>query len=512
MTRSTGQRRFHFKSVRLSDPAVKRLADWYPPNVAFFKAFRTWLQQGGYHGSSLQTYGAAARTAFGLLDKPYWVIDPVVDLDRVRAHLETRPLAPVTRRQYGNGLDKLTQYLRLKCHRPAAVKEVNWPYYLNSLPEWLAEAVRAYVRHCLRTRRPEQHYRATLEIVSHLTMVLRWMAQHAALDQPARITPAVWDGYLSARLTAGRSPVTVNNELGRLQSFLLFLEDEAQPICQRLLRVEPITQAQRVPRDLPIEQLRALLGAIETVAASPHALCRQMGTMDRAWFLLMLHSGLRTGEVRRLRLGDIDWANRRVRIEQSKGLKDRLVYLSGPTVAALKAYLAVRGPADALPDTVFIHRHLPLTERYCQIRLRRYSKTCGVMATPHQLRHSCATLLLNAGAPIITVQLLLGHQHIDTTLSYARLYDGTVAADYFQAMLQVESRLALPEDKAAPPLGPAELLALVDAISAGALSETQVEAMRILRSGLLDLAEREVSGIDEGVISAGGLRIREPVL
>ncbi len=50
-------------------------------------------------------------------------------------------------------------------------------------------------------------------------------------------------------------------------------------------------------------------------------------------------------------------------------------------------------------------------------------------AHPHQLRHSCATLLLNAGAPVLTVQTLLGHEWVDTTLGYACLYDGTVAAD-----------------------------------------------------------------------------------
>jgi acetyltransferase len=53
----------------------------------------------------------------------------------------------------------------------------------------------------------------------------------------------------------------------------------------------------------------------------------------------------------------------------------------------------------------------------------------------------CATLLLNAGAPILTVQTLLGHKHIDTTLTYARLYNGTVAADYYRAMNDVERRI-----------------------------------------------------------------------
>jgi integrase len=143
----------------------------------------------------------------------------------------------------------------------------------------------------------------------------------------------------------------------------------------------------------------------------------------------MLHCGLRVGEVRRLRLSDLDLEGRRARIEQSKGLKDRIVFLSQPTTVALNAYLEIRGPADSNP--VFIFRHRSLSTTYCRRRLRTYGRRCGVVVIPHQLRHSCATLLLNAGAPILAVKTILGHKQIDTTMGYARLYDGTVATDYY---------------------------------------------------------------------------------
>jgi integrase len=215
--------------------------------------------------------------------------------------------------------------------------------------------------------------------------------------------------------------------------------------------------------------------------------------MDRAWFLLMLHSGLRTGEVRRLHLADLDLDGRRVRVEQSKGLKDRVVCLSAGAVRALQEYLELRGPAEALPDHLFVYRHAPLSRSYCYERLRTYGQRCGVRVTPHQLRHSCATLLLNAGAPILTVQAILGHQHVDTTLGYARLYDGTVAADYYRAMAQVENRLALPENATVPPPTAGELLALVDSLHTGTLNEPQAEAVQALRAGLVAMARGDVS-------------------
>jgi integrase len=259
-----------------------------------------------------------------------------------------------------------------------------------------------------------------------------------------------------------------------------------------------------VPKDAPPEQLRKLLDAVQTAATSSHAGLRRCGRLDHAWVLLMLHSGLRTGEVRRLRLDDIDWERKRVRIEQSKGLKDRLVPLSEPTIAALKAYLEVRGPAEALPPELFIYRHAPLSLSYCGKRLAQYyaGKT-GITLTPHQLRHSCATLLLNAGAPILTVRAILGHFHIDTTLAYARLYDGTVAADYYRAMLEVERTLVLPEKPAVSGLSDAELVALVDSLRSGTLNDYQAETVRVLRSELVSRARREAGAPAEGEGSQG---------
>jgi hypothetical protein len=85
------------------------------------------------------------------------------------------------------------------------------------------------------------------------------------------------------------------------------------------------------------------------------------------------------------------------------------------------------------------------------------------------LRHSCATLLLNCGASTLTVQTMLGHRHVDITLGYARLYDGTVAANYYRAMGEVEGRLELGESMGDPSPNDGQMLALVEALHAGTL-------------------------------------------
>ena len=125
------------------------------------------------------------------------------------------------------------------------------------------------------------------------------------------------------------------------------------------------------------------------------------------------------------------------------------------------------------------------------MRSKAYAERCHIRVTPHQLRHSCATLLLNSGAPVLTVQTLLGHKRIDTTLGYARLYDGTVAADYYAAMALIEKRLAMPEDRLSAAPGIGQLIALVDSLHTGTLNAVQNEAVRQLRASIVALAEKE---------------------
>jgi|CXWL01.1.fsa_nt_gi site-specific recombinase XerD len=489
---------FHFRD-RLPDyPEVKRMGEWPEGNREFFYRFLVWLWQGGYQRGTVGSYGAVGRMALGLLNKPHRQLEEA-DLERVRHFILTRPVKAARTGAYRNGLDKFAQYLRVSRGLPAwdtnrcAVLQVNWAYYLKSLPEWLADDVKVYVAHCRKNWKPSEQHQRSQETASKVTMVLRWMATRATLNSLGDLTPNLWEDYVAARVEADIALTTINHDLYYLQSFLGFLAQAGQPVCERMLRVKIMPKNQPLPRDVPPEQLKRLLQTVEQETHSPHPTTRSLALMDRAWILLMLHSGLRTGEVRQMRLGDIDWERRLLRIEQSKGLKDRLVPLSAVTLEALQAYLAERSRplAAESPENrpVFIHWQRGLNAQYCLARLKWYGARCGVKASPHQLRHSCATLLLNAGAPVMTVKMILGHVKIDTTLGYARLYDGTVAADYYAAMLQVEKHLNGPENANSAPPSPAELVALVDSLRGGTLNEAQVEKLHLLRAGILALAE-----------------------
>jgi integrase/recombinase XerD len=180
-----------------------------------------------------------------------------------------------------------------------------------------------------------------------------------------------------------------------------------------MLEVRPLKTGEFLPRDLTVSQVKTLLQVVST-------------PMDRAWIILMLHSGLRTCEVRSLCWCDVDLQAKSIRIHESKGLRSRKVFLSPQIIQAFNCL-------PRISEYIFTYRNQPLSPRYCQSRLTTMGMQCGFHVTPHQLRHTCATMLLNAGMSILSVQRILGHKYVETTLRYARVYDSTVVKDFQMA-------------------------------------------------------------------------------
>jgi site-specific recombinase XerD len=508
-----GRRRF-VKSAGLPPGVLEPVLlipvrQWPEPNRAFYQHFRNWLHWSGYSPSALYLYGLAVRVAFSLVTQD-WRAWQEADLAHVREWVRQHYPSLATRAAYLKGLDKLAQYLRLRqAHRlppkaepmrttpaPPASPRTSCHPPLTPLPEALQQSLDEYRDHCRRNWPRERADELGRDLLRRVGQPLRWLMEHGEpLQQPEDLTPHLWLRYVDARLEQGVKQGTLNGVLGALLGWLRWRGEQGLPVDARMLLMKPFKEAKHLPKDVPLPDLRVLQAAIVAEGDAVEHGARRRGVMDLAWFLLMLHCGLRTGEVRRLRCGDVDWSRKLLRIDQSKGLKDRLVPLSPQTAEALNRYLVLREKEEALTDAegapdervVFIERHAPLSKSYCFARLRTYGARCGVACGPHRLRHSCATLLLNAGMPVPSVQALLGHKWVETTLEYARLYDGTLAADYTRAMLSAERDLRLGDD-APQALTPAQMVALADSLrAAGTLNEQQLDALATLRAGLLGL-------------------------
>lgn len=143
---------------------------------------------------------------------------------------------------------------------------------------------------------------------------------------------------------------------------------------------------------------------------------------DRVLFALMYHHGLRVGEVLLLRRADLDLARGRLLVRRLKGGAWSEQILFAGTAAMLRAHLAVRRDDS---EALFPGRAGALRRRQIQLRFARYRRLAGLppLCSPHSLRHSIATHLLDAGASLEFVQDHLGHRNIRSTAIYARITD-----------------------------------------------------------------------------------------
>jgi integrase/recombinase XerD len=215
-----------------------------------------------------------------------------------------------------------------------------------------------------------------------------------------------------------------------MQSFFVSLRD------QGVLAQSPI----QLPRHqvLVPTQLPRPMAEVEVVACF-----RVIDTLeDRTMFLLMLRCGLRVSEVSDLRWSAINLGQGTLRVENSKGQVDRVVSLSPDVNTALRQWHGLQSATAyyIFPSRMARKGGLPRGARQIRNRMTRSLKLAGITKaySPHSLRHTFATQLLNAGASLEVVKELMGHRSLPMTLRSTQLYDRTKRAPYDQAMARVE--------------------------------------------------------------------------
>ncbi|HAV64267.1 MAG TPA: integrase [Verrucomicrobiales bacterium] len=203
--------------------------------------------------------------------------------------------------------------------------------------------------------------------------------------------------------------------------------------------------AKRLPKFLTIEQMKALLDAPLKPLSMPKPDQKKAGRpikaatcyRDVAILETIYSCGLRISELCALRVGDIDFSEQLVRV-LGKGRKERQVPIGEPALKAILSYWSFHDGAPGAGDPVFqdaSKEGQPLKPRHIQQRLKRHLAAAGLdpNLTPHKLRHSYATHLLNAGADLRSVQELLGHAHLATTQVYTHVTTDRLKKVYDEA-------------------------------------------------------------------------------
>ncbi len=258
---------------------------------------------------------------------------------------------------------------------------------------------------------------------------LQFVKKHGTTDITA-VDYRLLRRYLAYCSTLRLQKTTVARRLSAIRSFLRFLCNEGLLESNAALLVSFPKSGSTLPKVLSRDEVERLL-------AKPTIELKE-GLRDRAIMELLYATGLRVSELAGLSLPDIDFAGREIRVV-GKGDKERIVFFTPVADRALAEYLGVgrgRPTEDNSDGAVFLNnRGGRLSVRSVQNIVDRAAGTghVGRHVSPHMLRHSFATHLLEEGADLRTIQELLGHADLATTQIYTHLDKKRLKAVYRQA-------------------------------------------------------------------------------
>jgi integrase/recombinase XerC len=239
-------------------------------------------------------------------------------------------------------------------------------------------------------------------------------------DRQVKCDPMTVREFLNYLYGQNYTKSTTARKLATLRSFYKFLIRRSLVSVNPLSTIRTPKQEKRLPKCLDLEQVQKLLEAPGDADL--------LSARDKAMLEVLYSSGIRVSELVELEMADLDLQEGVLRV-RGKGRKDRLTPIGSQAIKALQRYFELRsvdlkssGSADA--NRVFLNKHgESLSTRSVRRKLDKYLLTAGLDPgiSPHTLRHSFATHLLNNGADLRSVQELLGHQSLSTTQIYTHL-------------------------------------------------------------------------------------------
>jgi integrase/recombinase XerC len=249
-----------------------------------------------------------------------------------------------------------------------------------------------------------------------------------------RIDRSLLRNYLAELDAVGYVKASIARRVAELRSFGNFLVQEGVLDHNPFRAISAPRIPKRLPKYLTVAEVEALVAVPDT--STP------LGLRDRAIIEVLYGAGLRVGELVGLDVGDADPRQAQVRV-MGKGGKERIGLLGQPAVRALRAYLETGRPAllakrkaGAPGNALWLnHRGGRLSARGVAMMLGQAGKAAGIRTpiSPHVLRHSFATHLLDGGADLRVVQELLGHANLVTTQIYTHVSQSRAREIYIKA-------------------------------------------------------------------------------
>jgi len=248
--------------------------------------------------------------------------------------------------------------------------------------------------------------------------------------------------YLTHLADQSYSPATMARKIATLRSFFKWANKRGLTPTNPMTMIRTPRQGKRLPKAITVEQIEQLLSAPDDTEV--------LGARDRAMLETLYSTGIRVSELVDLDYQDLDLNSETMRI-RGKGRKERLVPLGSHALAAIRHYcnvllsderFAALWAENKSERPLFVNKHgSRLSSRSVRRKLDKYLRQIGLdeSISPHTLRHSFATHLLDNGADLRSVQELLGHQSLSTTQAYTHLTSQRLHASYDDAHPRAEA-------------------------------------------------------------------------
>jgi integrase/recombinase XerD len=288
----------------------------------------------------------------------------------------------------------------------------------------LNDNIQVFLNHCEFERNFSSHTVKAYRL--DLAQFTRFTAKQFQSDDAARVNRSHIRDY--TRSLHHYKPRTQRRKLAAVKSLFGFLEREGvvEPNPARNLRLD-IRLGRILPRTVSLSTLQVLFRQVYVKRNGHSGRTRSynLAIRDVALFELMFSSGMRVSEISNLRVEAVD-LERSAILVRGKGNKERLIPICDSEVhSALAAYVENRSIGQNPSDFFFTNRFgRRLSEQSIRMALKRHTKAAGIeKITPHVLRHTVATMLLEQGVDLRLIQTFLGHSSIVTTTIYAHVTD-----------------------------------------------------------------------------------------
>jgi len=366
------------------------------------------------------------------------------------------------------------------------------PAEIQQLPEWFAEPLAQFLRSRQRNWPAKTVKRSTRQLCFRMTKMGEFFMQRHEWQAWGSLSTRWLDDFIDQGLQRGLSPNTINWDLIHFCQLCNFVHESGQALPKSVLRIRKLDTPKRLPRPLADQDVFLLERTIQEARTGDPRWYRDIRAIcDLAWFYLLWHCGLRVSEVCWLTLGDLDLKGGKLFVSNSKERKDRVIYMSATAVEALQAYL--KSETDKVTNYVFETNGHAMLPRLIQKRLKMYGKQCGVQVSPHRLRHTFASQMLNVGMPITSLQRYLGHTQLDTTLNYAQVSDPVLRKEYHQAVQKIDPLWQIDEYAAKLKIAQQRIQALTESLAqAKQNGEIYLAALEDLQN-LIDELRQDVS-------------------